>query len=161
MPANPVASSAWEPSQISSTQLLCLQQTPSPKSPFYLPVYFISSQEPQSASMRMSPQHLQELMDANKMDVGSSGRTPRLLEGAMKSNHWDEPRIGWGAEDSGFPKIPSKAWIQDLGATDKALRQIFPTPTDSGFPSGTVSPTEWGPSHLLSSVSPRPSALGE
>lgn len=79
----------------------------------------------------------------------------------MKSNHWDEPRIGWGAEDSGFPKISSKACIQDLGAADKALRQIFPTPTDSGFPSGTVSPTEWESSHLLSSVSPRPSALGE
>lgn len=92
--------------------------------------------------MRMSPQHLQESMDASQMDVGSSGRTPSLLEGAMKSNHWDEPRIGWGAEDSGFPKIPRKAWIQDLGAADKALRQSFPTPTDPGFPSGTVSPTE-------------------
>lgn len=82
----------------------------------------------------------------------------------MQCKHWDEPRIRRGAENPGFPKVPSKTWTEGLGAADKTLRQTFPTPTGSGFPSGTIYPIGWGrppTPHLLGSVSPRPSALGE
>jgi len=46
---------------------------------------------------------------------------------------------GWNGEGAlGFTKIPSIALIQGLSPADKALRQIFPTPTDSGYPSGAL-----------------------
>lgn len=38
----------------------------------------------------------------------------------------------------GFTKNPSIALIQGLSPADKALRQLFPTPTDSGYRSGTL-----------------------
>lgn len=91
-------------------------------------------------------------MHASKMDRGSSGRRPFLLQGAQWSEHKPHPAhilvlgfpsiiwaLGYDGCTLGSLRSASTAWIQHLGPADKALKLILPTPTDSDFPSVALS----------------------